>query len=76
MATRPTEDDKEHYESALKQCGCVERMGCHFCPDKLEEEPVGDEYAWCDWVLDTGDERYHILAHAYCAEGQIGVTRA
>jgi hypothetical protein len=61
--------------SDLTQCSCYTSDVCHFCTVELEDEPVGDEFAWADYVLTIGSGRFHILAHAYCAEGQIGVER-
>lgn len=68
----------------MTKCGCVEGMECHYCGMDLDPEPAdSDEDAWCDWVLNTRDRdapgqpqmKKHILAHWFCAEGQIGVER-
>lgn len=76
---QPTEDEKAAHEEALLQCECVDRMQCHFCGGELTDDTeFEDEEAWADYtrpVLDT-PTRAHILAHAYCAQGQIGVERA
>ena len=78
---QPTEDDKQTYDEALLQCACVDRMACHFnCGVALSEEPTdSDEEAWADYSIPDPTQpgkRLHILAHAYCAQGQIGVERA
>jgi hypothetical protein len=65
-------------DTPLTQCLCYHSEHCHFCEMDLvtdEREHLTEDEQWADYVLTIGGNRFHILAHAYCAEGQIGVER-
>lgn len=65
-------------ELRLTQCVCYRVMTCHYCHEQLVEDElnVSDDQAWADYVLHGPVIDLHILAHAYCAEGQDEVERA
>jgi hypothetical protein len=66
--------DNDH----LMPCSCLTRQICHWCEVALENITENDLDAWCDWTVPavTPGFRVHVIGHADCAHGKIGVERA
>lgn len=66
--------------SDLVECECYHRTVCHYCGVKLDEDAGvdgNDEFVWADFVISKPNEPMtHILAHAWCTEGQANVEMA